>query len=96
LAYLYRLQPPRASFAQDMSPDEAEVMSGHVGYWQELLARDVAIAFGPVMDPSDPWGLGLLDLDDEDQARAIGESDPAVLSGVCTYRVAPVQLTRRD
>jgi hypothetical protein len=60
MAFLYRLQPPRPGFAQDMSPDEAEVMSRHVGYWQDLLDREVALAFGPVHDPQDPWGLGLL------------------------------------
>ena len=96
MAFLYRLQPPRRSFPQDMSPEESEVMGAHAGYWQELLERDVAIAFGPVLDPEDPWGLGLLDLDDEQGARAIGESDPAVSSGTCTYTVVPVQLAPRS
>ena len=96
MAFLYRLQPPRASFAQDMTPDEAEVMGAHAGYWQETLDRDVAIAFGPVMDPQGSWGLGLLALDDEQEARAIGESDPAVSSGTCTYEVVPVHLAQRS
>jgi hypothetical protein len=46
-----------------------------------LLSRDVA--FGPVLDPEAPWGLGLLDLEDDQAARAIGASDPAVESGTC-------------
>jgi hypothetical protein len=75
-----------------MSPEEAEVMERHVGYWQDLLDRDVAVAFGPVLDPADPWGMGLLDLDDEQQARAVAESDPAVQSGTCTYEIVPMQL----
>jgi uncharacterized protein YciI len=94
MAFLYRLLPPRQSFAQDMSPAEAEVMQRHVAYWQDLLNRDVALAFGPVLDPEDPWGLGLLDLEDEQAARAIGESDPAVASGTCSYEVVPMQLVR--
>jgi uncharacterized protein YciI len=94
MAFLYRLLPPRATFAQDMSPAEAEVMQRHVAYWQDLLNRDVALAFGPVLDPDDPWGLGLLDLDDPEAARAIGEEDPAVQSGTCTYEVVPMQLVR--
>jgi uncharacterized protein YciI len=94
MAFLYRLVPPRRTFAQDMSPAEAEVMQRHVGYWQDLLNRDVALAFGPVLDPEDPWGLGLLDLEDEQAARAIGESDPAVESGICSYEVVPMQLVR--
>jgi len=94
MAFLYRLLPPRPTFAQEMSPAEAEVMQRHVGYWQDLLNRDVALAFGPVLDPEDPWGLGLLDLEDEQAARAIGESDPAVESGTCGYEVVPIQLVR--
>ena len=94
MAFLYRLQPPRPSFAQDMSPEEAGVMQRHMGYWQDLLSRDVAVAYGPVMDPDDPWGLGLLDVDDEQRARAIGDADPAVESGTCTYAVVPMQLVR--
>jgi uncharacterized protein len=94
MAFLYRLLPPRPTFAQDMSSAEADVMQRHVAYWQDLLNRDVALAFGPVLHPEDPWGLGLLDLEDEHAARAIGASDPAVASGTCTYEVVPMQLVR--
>jgi uncharacterized protein YciI len=94
MAFLYRLLPRRPTFADDMSSAEAEVMQRHVAYWQGLLSRDVALAFGPVLDPEDPWGLGLLDLEDEQAARAIGASDPAVESGTCAYEVVPMQLVR--
>jgi uncharacterized protein YciI len=94
MAFLYRLQPPRASFAGDMSPAEAEVMERHVAYWQDLLSRREALAFGPVLHPTDPWGLGLLDLEDEQAAKAIGDADPAVESGICTYEVVPMELVR--
>jgi uncharacterized protein YciI len=77
-----------------MSSTEADMMQRHVAYWQSLLNRDVAVAFGPVLDPEDPWGLGLLDLDDEQAAQAIGASDPAVAGGTCTYEVVPMQLVR--
>lgn len=94
MAFLYRLLPPRSTFAQDMSSAEADVMQRHGAYWQDLLNRDVALAFGPVLDPEGPWGLGLLDLEDEQAARAIGASDPAVETGTCTYEVVPMQLVR--
>jgi uncharacterized protein len=96
MAFLYRLLPPRPTFAQDMNPAEADVMPRHVAYWQDLLRRDVALAFGPVLHPEEPWGLGLLDLDDEQAARAIGESDPAVKSGTCTYEILPMELVQPD
>ena len=95
MAFLYRLLPPRPTFAQDMGPAEADVMQRHVAYWQDLLSRDVALAFGPVLHTEDPWGLGLLALDDEQAARAIAEGDPAIDSGTCTYELVPMQLVQR-
>ena len=77
-----------------MSPAEAEVMERHVAYWQELLDRDVALAFGPVLHPEEPWGLGLLTLEDEQAVQAIAEDDPAVQTGTCTYELLPMQLVR--
>ena len=49
----------------------------------------------PRARPKDPWGLGLISTDDEQEARAIGESDPAVSSGTCTFEVHPVHLAQR-
>jgi hypothetical protein len=92
MAFLYRLLPPRPTFTQDMSPAEAETMERHVAYWQDLLERKVALAFGPVLHPEEPWGLGLLDLEDEQDAQAVGLGDPAVQSGTCRYEIMPIQL----
>jgi uncharacterized protein len=94
MAFLYRLLPPRPTFAQDMSSTEASTMERHVAYWQDLLNRSVALAFGPVLDRDDPWGLGLLDLDDEQAARDIAEGDPAVETRTCTYELVPMELVR--
>jgi hypothetical protein len=55
----------------------------------------VALAFGPMLDPENTWGRSLLDLEDEQAARAIGASDPAVESGTCTYEGVSMQLVRR-
>ena len=94
MAFLYRLTPPRPTFANDMDLAEAEVMQRHLVYWQDLLSRGVALAFGPVLDPAGAWGLGLLDLDEESAARAVGDGDPAVQSAGCTFAVVPMDLVR--
>jgi uncharacterized protein YciI len=65
-------------------------MGEHAAYLRERLARGEVVAFGPVDDPAGSWGLGLIALDDEAAARAIGESDPAVASGVCTFQLVPM------
>jgi hypothetical protein len=59
------------------------------------LRECVAMAFlYRLLDPEDPWGLGLLDVEDEQAARAIGASGPAVEGGTCTFEVVPMQLVR--
>ena len=35
--YVCRLIPPRPSFVQDMTAEEAGVMQAHVAYWTDLL-----------------------------------------------------------
>ena len=49
--YLCKLLPPRASFPQDMTPREAEIMQAHAAYCGKLLEAGKAIVFGPVADP---------------------------------------------
>jgi hypothetical protein len=39
-------------------------------------------------------GLGLLDLEDEDAAQAIGDAKAAVQSGTCRHEVVPMQLVQ--
>jgi hypothetical protein len=94
VAFLYRLLPPRPDFPEGMDAAEGETMSRHAAYWQDLLNRDVALAYGPVADPSGTWGLGLLDLDDEGEARSVAERDPAVEGGLCRYEMLPVDLVK--
>lgn len=62
MAFLYRLLPPRPTFAGDMSAAEADLMQRHV--------------------------------DDEQAAREIGERDPAVETGTCTFELVPMELVR--
>jgi hypothetical protein len=88
--FLYKLLPPRPDFAFTMSPEEAAVMQAHGDYWDGLLARGAAVAFGPVAEPSGAWGLGLLEVDDPAEVDGIRADDPAVSSGLLTAEVHPM------
>jgi uncharacterized protein YciI len=89
MAFLYRLIAPRPSFAQDMTDGERAVMAEHAEYLRSKLDEGVVVAFGPVADPAGAWGLGLIDAD-EAGARVVGDQDPAVTSGTCTYELVPM------
>jgi uncharacterized protein YndB with AHSA1/START domain len=78
--YFIRLLPPRPSFALDMNEEERAVMQEHVGYWTKKLAEGTAIVFGPVLDPTGPWGLGVVRVNDEAELKAFEAEDPAIRS----------------
>ena len=88
--FLYRLIPPRPTFAQDMDEDEARTMGEHAAYWMQLVQARTAVVFGPVMDPVGTWGLAVVDAADEAAVHAIGDRDPAVTSGVARFEVCPM------
>jgi hypothetical protein len=88
--FLYKLLPPRPDFAFTLSAEEAAVMAEHGRYWQGLLARGTAVAFGPVAEPTGAWGLGLLEVDDPADAERVREGDPAIVSGRLTAELHPL------
>jgi uncharacterized protein len=88
--FVYKLIPPRPTFATDMSNDEAATMGEHADYWQRLFGEGRVIVYGPVGDPAGSWGLAVVEADTEDAVRAIGADDPAVKSGMCTFDVFPM------
>jgi uncharacterized protein len=88
--FLYKLIPPRPTFDQDMSEDEGEIMGRHVAYWHELADRGTAIVFGPVSDPAGAWGLAVVATETNEQVRALGDADPAVMSGLARFEICPM------
>ena len=78
--YFCKLIGPRPTFPMDMTPAEAEVMHQHVAYWQGLMARGIAFAFGPVMDPSGPFGMCVVRVRDEAELNAIEAADPVMVA----------------
>ena len=85
--FLFRLIPPRADFAQTMTPDEQRAMTEHTDYWQQLLRDGRVVVYGPVADPEGVWGMGVLRAAGRAEVLAIGENDPSILAGVNTFEV---------
>jgi uncharacterized protein len=84
--FLCRLNPPRPSFAVDMSDEERAMMGEHVAYWSGLLDEGRVVAFGPVADPAGGWGVSILDVDDEAAVQAMIAADPVKLRGNSGFR----------
>ena len=89
--FLCRLNPPRPTFALDMSDDERQLMQRHSAYWKELLDRGKAVVFGPVGDPAGVWGMVVVVADNRAEAETLASKDPVIVSNRSfSYDVLPM------
>lgn len=75
--FALRLLPCRPDFAQTMTDEERSVMQQHVVYWRRYMDNGMVVVFGPVLDPSGTYGLGIVSVEDEQQVRDLIDNDPA-------------------
>ena len=96
--FVFRLIPPRPDFVSDMSADERVTMTEHVACWSQLTREGRVLAFGPVNDPSGPYGIGIVVADDPEAAEALRHGDPAARSspGFRTEIAPMLQLVTPD
>ena len=85
--FVFRVIAPRATFALDMSDEERSVMERHAAYWEPFIASGQMVIFGPVLDTTGSWGLGVVEAEDEDELRAFAARDPAVTTGTARLEV---------
>ena len=88
--FYIRLIPPRPTFAGDMSADERALMQQHVGYFRGLFDQGKVLIFGPVLDPADNFGMGVLEVEDLAEAQRLLAQDPTVLAGLNHFRISPM------
>jgi uncharacterized protein YciI len=85
--FVFRLIAPRPSFAVDMSDEERAVMGQHAAHWGPYIESGQMVVFGPVLDDTGSWGLGVVESDDEDELRAFAARDPAVTNGIASIEI---------
>jgi uncharacterized protein YciI len=85
--FVFRLAAPRPTFALDMTDEERAVMGRHAAYWQPLVEAGRMVVFGPVLDSTGSWGLGVVEADDEEEIRAFAAGDPAVITGTASVEM---------
>jgi uncharacterized protein YciI len=80
--FFCRLTPPRTSFPLDITAREAALMEEHGEYWRIRAEDGVAIAFGPVLEGTGAWGLGVAEAENETAMRAFTNADPIIRAGI--------------
>jgi hypothetical protein len=86
--FFVKTQNPRPTFHVDMTAEERAIMNRHVAYWSDKARQGIAIVFGPVMDPTGVYGIGVHRVQDETEMCMLLEQDPA--NGLLQYDVSPM------
>jgi len=90
--YVGKLLGTREGWPNDMTKREEEVMSDHYVYLRNLARDRVCVAAGPVFDEP-VYGLIILMVGSEAEARRILDGDPSVREGIHTYELAKMHLS---
>jgi len=86
-AFIFRLIAPRPSFALDMTDEERDIMERHAAHRQRWIDSGRMVVFGPVLDSTGSWGLGVVEAEDEDELRTFAAGDPVVTSGTARLEI---------
>jgi uncharacterized protein YciI len=91
-SWIYFLHPPRKDFAETMTEAEAAVFAEHFAHLQRLLAEGVLVLAGPTLGETNT-GLAVFEAPDEEAARAVMESDPAIAQGVVSGELREMRVS---
>jgi uncharacterized protein YciI len=92
LRFFLKLVPPRPTFANNMTPDEAKLMQEHADYWKAQFAKGGVLIIGPVLDPKGAFGMAVLETATEEEARTLAMNDPSVKAGLNKVELSPMRL----
>jgi hypothetical protein len=87
--FVLYLLPPRPTFAMDMTGEERSIMQQHIAYWNDLMDKGFVLAFGPVMDLKEVYGLGIVEVENQEQVEGFIANDPA--NGLNRYEFYPMR-----
>ena len=71
-----------------MTVEERTIMQQHVDYWKDLMSKGIVIVFGPVLDPAGVYELGIVAVDNHEEAITLTANDPA--GKINKYEIHPM------
>ncbi|HXY06249.1 MAG TPA: hypothetical protein VEI52_00230 [Terriglobales bacterium] len=71
--YFFKLVAPRPTFPHDITAEETRLMNEHGLYFQQQFEAGKLLLYGPVLAAGGAFGLGILEVDSEQEARLFGE-----------------------
>lgn len=90
--FIIRIQPVREGFIEKATKEESQVMGEHFVYLKKLTAEGKVVLAGPSINGPKTFGLIVVEVENEAEARAIMEGDPSYKAGVQKGEVLPFRL----
>jgi len=85
------IKKPRENFIETMTEEEGEIMSAHFAYLKQKLSEGKLILAGPVT--TGDFGVSILEVESEEEARDIMNNDPAVIAGIMNPTLYPYRVS---
>ena len=73
-----------------MSAEERAMIQQHVVYFRGLFDQGKVLIFGPVLDPTDNFGMAVLEVADQAEAETLLGQDPTARAGLNRFRISPM------
>jgi hypothetical protein len=80
--------PPRPTFNQDMTEEEGNILRQNVAYW----AKQSGTIFVGAVSGTDGYGFVVVELENEDEARAIVANTPCEKAGLMKTEIYPMMM----
>ncbi|SDH17947.1 Uncharacterized conserved protein YciI, contains a putative active-site phosphohistidine [Microbacterium pygmaeum] len=87
--WIYRIEPTRPEMVAAATDEEMAVIEEHFGFLQALKTAGILILAGRTQVDEGAWGITIFEAPDEESARAVMQTDPAVASGVLRATLYP-------
>jgi hypothetical protein len=71
--FYFKLIPPRATFAADMTADERALMMEHLRYTREAFDAGKILIYGPVVASAGAFGVAVLEMEDAAEVQKFGD-----------------------
>jgi len=96
LSWLIVLRPVREEMPFEPTEEEDRIVGEHFAYLRRLRAEGKLLVAGPSQaGVGDTFGIAVIDTEDEAEARAVLEADPAIVNGVMTGELRPFRIAVR-
>jgi uncharacterized protein YciI len=92
--YLYLIRPTRQAMLEDgPTPEEAEIVSQHFTFLEELTEQGVVVLAGRTLNTdASSFGIVILNVASEELAYEVMSSDPAVKQGIMQAELYPYRI----